>query len=299
MALQTLFLRDFTILDFAYLDPDLGPLGESLYVSVELEGELDQQGFIFDFGPAKKALKALVDKSLDHCLAVPALSPQLRGSAKGFFFGAFAYEAPSEAVVLLDAEKITPSLLEEYLADLSAELLPANVKTVRFQLREEESFSRVPNFRYTHGLRLHEGNCQRLIHGHRNPLEVWVDGKESPHWEIFLAAEWNGIHFAHEETVKNRRELDLPLHRPRPGVSGKAVVEYESPQGFFRAELPAKKIVLLDVEPSIENIARLGAERIRQEGERGEIRVRAYEGLNKGACFTLPKVFSVAPGNIL
>jgi 6-pyruvoyl-tetrahydropterin synthase len=284
MARSTLFLNHFTVLDFAFLAAEEGFQGESLHVSVELQGELDSQGFILDFGVAKKILKALVDESLDHKLVVPN-HPDLKGTAKGFQFRGFQYHAPQEAVVVLESESITIKDLEAYLNALAREKLPKNVEAVRFRLEQEARFFQEPNFRYTHGLRLHEGNCQRLIHGHRNPIEVWLGNDRLTQWEEFLALEWAGAHFAFAPTLRNT-SLDLPLDRRLEKHQGIAEIGYESPQGEFWAEIPASRVILLDQEPSIENIARLGVRRLRESGAPKGIRVVAYEGINKGASFS-------------
>ncbi len=263
-----LFLQNFTVLDFAHLHQQDGLQGESFYVSVELDGSLDHQGFILDFGVAKKILKTLVDETLDHKLLVPALHPDLKGTERGLEFQGILYEAPAEALTLLDATEITPSLLENFLSIEALKVLPENITKARFFLRGDERGG--ARFRYTHGLRLHQGNCQRLFHGHRNPIEVWQEGQRLPHWEEQLARAWDGAHFAYGPTVQNN------------------VVEYESPQGFFHGKLPAGKVIVLPVEPSIENIAEYGAKYLRQEGLKGPFTVVAYEGLNKGASFSLP-----------
>lgn len=284
--MHTLFVKDFTILDTAILHPSRGALGDSFYVSVELSGALDQQGFIFDFGPAKKRLKALVDETLDHKLLVPGFHPELKGTLKGFTFENLEYEAPAESLEILETKEITLSFLENFLNKAALEVLPENVESVRFQLREE-SFGDKANFRYTHGLRLHDGNCQRLIHGHRNPIEVWIEGSRSSHWEQFLAKEWEDVHFAHQDTLSAGAPRKLALGKRDKSLLDSAAISYESPQGYFQANLPASRLVVLDREPSIENIARLGALLVREAGEKRAISVRAYEGLNKGASFSL------------
>lgn len=280
-ALTSLFLRDFSVLDYAFLDPRVGLQGESLFVSAALEGELDAKGFILDFGPAKKILKRLVDERLDHRLITPR-------SATGSSFEwesengeKYSYASPAEAVQNLDSNRVTREALEGFLEQEAKALLPANVKRVRFHLREEPRFVVEANFRYTHGLRLHEGNCQRLFHGHRNPVEVWVDRQRAPLWEGWLAREWHDVHFAHKETILSG---DFQLGRRQPKNPGRAVIAYRSPQGEFRAELPAARVVALETEPSIENIAKLGHELLAAEGLVGHT-VVAYEGLNKGASF--------------
>lgn len=283
---QTLFLRDFTVLDFAFLDELKGLQGESFYVSAELDGELDAQGFVLDFGPAKKILKALVDETLDHRLLIPAQNPLLKGTAKGLKFGGLEYEAPEQAVALLEGTEITLNLIESFLSSEAKGRLPSNVHGIRFSLRQDPRFLKEPNYRYTHGLRLHEGNCQRLLHGHRNPVEVWIDGCRSEKWESFLAEQWDDAHFTYVPTLENAAELDLSLGKRSPYHKGMAVVQYSSPQGRFRATIPASRLVLLEEEPSIENIARLGSRLLQAQGIEN-VRVVAYEGLNKGASFTL------------
>jgi 6-pyruvoyl-tetrahydropterin synthase len=287
---SVLFLRDFTVLDCAVFTPSLGLRGESLYVSAELAGELDEHGFILDFGPAKKWLKRLVDETLDHKLLVPrAHSTCTQEGAKWTLRGAeesFGYTAPETALALIPAQEVTLAALEAFLALVADASKPANLKSVRFSLREDPRFLVEANFRYTHGLRYHEGNCQRLFHGHRNPVEVWRGPARVPELESILAEEWANAHFVEASTLLNRVDLDLPLDQRRPGHPGTGLVEYESAQGRFRGEIPASRLVVLNTEPSIENIARLGWERLRGAGESGPLRVVAYEGLNKGASFS-------------
>lgn len=284
MARSTLFLHRLSVLDFAFLAPGQGFQGESFHVSAELEGELDAQGFILDFGPAKKLLKALVDTAVDHKLVVPS-HPLLSGTAKGFRFENLEYHAPQEAVTVLDAPEVTIEALEKFLEDEIQNQLPANVKRVKFRLEQEGRFFQEPNYRYTHGLRLHEGNCQRLLHGHRNPIEVWLGKDRQSKLEEFLALEWAGAHFTFAPTLLNQNQVDLPLGRRIENHPGLAELGYTSPQGEFWAKFPASRVILLNQEPSIENIARLGWERLVNEGASKEIRVVAYEGINKGSCF--------------
>ncbi len=43
--MTTLFVNRLTVIDFSLLHPDLGLLGESLLVDIELDGSLDHQGW--------------------------------------------------------------------------------------------------------------------------------------------------------------------------------------------------------------------------------------------------------------
>ncbi|RZA03589.1 MAG: hypothetical protein EOP11_15995 [Proteobacteria bacterium] len=287
MPAQTLFLRDFTVLDCALLDPKLGLLGESLYVSAELSGALNEKGFIFDFGPAKKTLKNVIDEVMDHRLVVPSVCASIRRQGVLLEYGeGLSYEAPAEALTIIEGAELSLPALSAYLEAACLAALPKNVSHVKIELRAEPRFQTEANFRYTHGLRLHDGNCQRLFHGHRNPIEVWVDGARDEAQERWLASEWENVHYAHVETVSNLKALDLTLGRRAKAHDGIAEIEYSAPQGRFWGRLPANRLVLMAAEPSIENIARLGLELVREQGVRGALRVVAYEGLNKGASFS-------------
>ena len=287
MPSPTLFLNDFTVLDYAFVGDRGGIFGGSYFVSVELEGDLDEKDFLLDFGPAKKLLKKLVDESFDHKLLVPTGGGKARVVSGGLEIeGGWSYECPREAYELFPDALIDAGVLEYHLGRLAKGLLPPNVKAARFRLSAPERLETGASFRYTHGLRYHEGNCQRLFHGHRNPVEVWVEGQRSPEWEAILAAEWSDAHFVALPTLKNLPELDLPLGRRRARHEGVAKVEYKSAQGVFRAKLPAARVVLVESEPSIEKMAELGATVLRDLGLKGPLRVVAFEGLNKGASFS-------------
>ncbi len=292
MPSPSLFLNDFTVIDFAFVGEEGGVLGESFFVSAELFGELDEKDFLLDFSAAKKTLKALVDDSFDHKLLVPMGSGkakvfegglEIEDSAKGM---AWRYDCPRQAFEVFPDKTIDAEVLAYHLSRLSKAVLPANVAEARFTFRSPSHLEREASFRYTHGLRFHEGNCQRLFHGHRNPVEVWLDGRRAPEWEARLAAEWNHAHFVSVPTLKNLRELDLSLGERSPGHPGMAELGFVSGQGPFSARMPASRLVLVEEEPSIETMAKLAVSRLRKWGLAGAVRVVAYEGLNKGASFS-------------
>ena len=67
-----LFVNDLTVMDFSYLCPRRGMVGESWIVDVMLDGDLNDESMIQDFGKVKKDLKRLIDEYVDHKLLVPA-----------------------------------------------------------------------------------------------------------------------------------------------------------------------------------------------------------------------------------
>ena len=63
---MALFVRRLTHLDVSLWCPDRGLIGASWLVDVELDGELGEDGMLFDFGPARRLLKRAIDERLDH-----------------------------------------------------------------------------------------------------------------------------------------------------------------------------------------------------------------------------------------
>lgn len=291
MASPSLFLNDFTVLDFAFVSAQTGVTGESFYVSAELFGDTDEKDFILDFSQAKKTLKALIDEAFDHRLLVPMGAGVVNLSGGRMRINpedgsSWEYDCPREAFELFPDAEISAEALQFHLARIAMAKLPANVKEARFTLTSSPRFSTEANFRYTHGLRFHDGNCQRLFHGHRNPVEVWVNGARAAEWEKKIAAEWHDAHFVSLPTLANRTSLDLPLGVRQLQHPGMAEVMYSSAQGMFRASLPASRVILVANEPSIETMSVLAADTLKRMGLGGEFKVVAYEGLNKGAAFS-------------
>ncbi len=274
----TLFVENVTIIDYAYLRPDVRIAGDSLILTVELRGELDHNGFIVDFGKLKPMVKQLVDSELDHRLLLPDRDRELIVEEIGgrviVRYGTLTYEAPPLAIARLDAIAITHDTISQRIQQLVAPHLSPNVSALRCHLARDARAEQQASFAYTHGLRHHDGNCQRLLHGHRGVFVVIWDGIRDPELEGTLIQRFDGAHFASARDV-----------------SGDAVA-YRAAQGDFTALLPAGRIVSMAVEPTIENIAQFAFEElVRGQGlDARRLMVRAYEGPNKGAMFSVPSV---------
>src|SRR5579859_1302243 len=127
-----LFVEQLTVIDCAYLDARRGLVGESWIVDVELDGDLDDQSMLLDFGEVKKRLKRALDGSVDHTLIVPGRQPRLalqRSMARiGLEFraetGVIEHQAPPQALTLLDAEQVDGTSLAAHLQPILAREVP-------------------------------------------------------------------------------------------------------------------------------------------------------------------------------
>ncbi|MGO0308381.1 6-carboxytetrahydropterin synthase [Endozoicomonas acroporae] len=278
--MQALFVNQLTTLDFSYLCPTRGLVGETWLVDVVLGGELDHQGMVFDFGHVKKQVKALLDSLSDHRLLVPLNAEatsithnkdQLVVSFKSRR-GVITCSAPAQAVLLVDAEAITPELLTPFLEDAIQQELPDNVTRVELRLYPEEIGGAY--YHYSHGLKKHDGDCQRIAHGHRSQIRVFVDEQRDQALEAWWAAKWRDIYVATKEDLKDSfTDNNLDHYR----------FSYTAKQGYFELSLPSAHCYIIDTDSTVELLASHIARSLAERKPGKTIRVVAFEGLNKGA----------------
>ena len=178
--------------------------------------------------------------------------------------------------------------------------MPANIINIKLNLEEEIIPSDKYIFHYTHGLKDHYGNCQRLFHGHRNTVDIYVNGLLCPESERELTQTIlsNHVHFCFWENVTNQDEIikacqtSLPegLYSEVPQVH----ISYKASQGQFNGSLPGSTVYFLQEESTVENLAIHFAKKMkhlqesqRPRNKRKQITVHAYEGIGKGAQVTL------------
>jgi len=275
--MSCLFVDQLTVIDCAYLDASRGLVGESWIVDLELEGDLDAQSMVLDFGAVKKRLKRLIDGSVDHSLLVPQRSPALdlhRGDVRSELafrcesFGVIEHKAPATAVSLLDSEQVNADAVVAYLQPLLAAEVPPNVGAVRLRLRAETHADAY--YHYTHGLKKHDGHCQRIAHGHRSRLQICVNGSRDEAIEHRWAERWRDIYLATTEDLLERH-------------AGRLRFGYTSAEGQFELALPESRCDLLTSDTTVECIAEHLARETAQTLPGRRIDVRAYEGVMKGA----------------
>lgn len=274
-----LFVNHLTVADFAYLDGARGLVGESWIVDIELEGDLDDQSMVLDFGAVKKRLKRAIDDSIDHTLLVPMQADGLQwqsrdGSVRLLFpsaLGAIEHVGPPCAVSALNCAEITPESVVATLNEALMPLMPPSVHALRLHLRQEAINGAY--YQYVHGLRKHDGACQRIAHGHRSRLEIETDGKRRADLEDEIALAWTDIYLGVHDDIAAR-------------ANGRIRFAYDAPEGHFELALPEHCVDVLDRDSTVECIATVLHGRLRARGDipaDATLRVRAFEGVNKGA----------------
>lgn len=276
----TLFYKALTVLDAATLDPLQGLMGQSWYVDVALTGSTDDESVVADFSKIKNKIKKIIDDQIDHRLILEgALVNEIEQNGRlDFSFGSntsyrIQYQAPMEAYCLLPYGYDEKSL-ETYMATVIKNEMPENIKQVEVTLRSE-NFPEM--FHYTHGLKQHYGNCQRLFHGHKNTIEIWKNGSRELQWEKELVQQVfrGNIHFAFAENMITK--TDKP--------DGMLELEYTSSQGKYWSLIPANQVFIMPCETTVENIASFFAQWVKEKWGKpsDKVMVVAYEGIGKGA----------------
>jgi 6-pyruvoyl-tetrahydropterin synthase len=279
--MSRLFVDNLTVLDFSYFHPTRGVVGESWIVDVELDGELNEEGMVFDFGHVKKLLKAALDSGMDHTLVLPAKLPGLTleisknsESLKAEYHTKggdlrFRYSSPREAVYLIETDAITIDNVRPTLEAHLNTLVPDNVSRVVLRLRSEAIDGSY--YHYSHGLKKHQGDCQRLCHGHRSRVEIFRNDRRDSEVEREWAERFQDIYLITDEDIIANTATDL-TH-----------VGYDAEQGRFDVWLPSARTEVLSTDTTVELIAAYMAKHLEAEYPDDRWRVRAYEGVMKGA----------------
>lgn len=275
-----LFVDDLTHVDFSYLDAQRGLLGESWIVRLELDGSLNEEGMICDFGIVKKRVKQWFDEGIDHALAVPRGLPGLSISERADQIdliwkdaegNPFRCSGPAQAFALIDVEAITPESVAFWCESRLKALFPDEVRGLKLTFLTESIDSAY--YHYSHGLQKHRGNCQRIAHGHRSRIEIITDGERNTELERYWAETFRDIY------IGTREHLVAEMQ----GISRFA---YQAPQGDFELSLRSDRVYLIDTESTVEQIAQHIAEQSGVRYPDKRIEVRAFEGVGKGAIAT-------------
>ncbi len=296
----SLFYDHVTVLDYAYLDDHRGPVGNSLIVDVEFIGKTDHEGILYDFSYAKKKVKEIIDRDCDHRLVVPKGLLKTKGNYSelnytfGFNNDALNYKAPNQAFCEIPHSYVSYENLKSYLEEVILKEMPKNVLAIKLKFREEVNADNNVYFHYTHGLKDHYGNCQRLIHGHRSTLKVLINGVRSAAAEEDLCFNYfsQNIHFVFWENVVNKDEIMKAMKEKKvvgrlDNVSS-VHLKYKGNQGNFEMTIPAFCCYILQVETTVENLAIHFGHLVKSKlNKNDQVQAFGYEGIAKGAISTL------------
>jgi 6-pyruvoyl-tetrahydropterin synthase len=276
-----LFVNRLTVIDASLLHPELGLLGESWLVDIELEGALDEQGMVLDFAEVKKQVKQIIDDRFDHRLLIPGEYhrchvEQSEQACEVRFQTRSGEEillrAPASSIRTIAAERVGTESLTAAITETLQPLLPANVRRVGLHLHREQIDGAW--YRYSHGLKQHAGNCQRITHGHRSRLHIIENGQRNRTLEQQWADRWRDIYLASRSDLRETFSRD-GIEYCRFG--------YSASQGVFELTLPRSRCRLLEGDTTVENLAQYIADTLHREHPGSSFRVLAFEGVDKGA----------------
>ncbi len=277
-----LFVDDLTNVDFSFLDASRGLIGETWLANIQLDGQLDDQGMVCDFGTVKKVIRNWLDTELDHRLAVPARSPNIQITDAGDFLEIYwkfgekneflQMRSPRNAIALVDATVINQKTVSAWCVSQLIKLFPKSIAKLELKFTCEDIQGAF--YHYSHGLKKHLGNCQRIAHGHRSRIDIWENDEKASSLEAHWAERWRDIYLGTNADI-----FAKPIHDMQPYYH----FAYQSQQGKFELTLPQRCCYLIDTDTTVELIAHHLATTIKAERPTSTIRVKAFEGVRKGA----------------
>ncbi|WP_199251904.1 6-pyruvoyl trahydropterin synthase family protein [Aeromonas veronii] len=285
-----LFVRDLTVIDSSYLCERRGMVGESWLVDIEMSGELNEMSMLLDFGRVKKLIKSIIDEEVDHKLLVPTECPlihveTLDGDESTVDLlrpgRSIHLRCPSQGFAFIPAPQVDKESVTRYLLAVLAKRLPGNIKDLSLTLRQEALTGAF--YHYSHGLKKHDGNCQRIAHGHRSPIEIHIDGERDQELELNWAERWGDIYLGTEEDKVALTELALSPRANAQLGEHHCGFKYMAPQGLFQLAIPSAEVEMIDTDTTVELLACYIAREVKKMVGDKFVKIVAYEGVGKGA----------------
>jgi 6-pyruvoyl-tetrahydropterin synthase len=286
-----LFVRDLTVIDATYLDEQRGFVGESYIVDVTLTGVLNEESMVLDFSLVKKQIKAIIDAEVDHKLLVPHASSNCfvtiepKRTQVDYKLSDNSYiqlKCPNEAYCMLESEVVSAKVIETYLEHIILLQLPENVVELDITLRAENIDT--PFYHYTHGLKKHKGNCQRIAHGHRSKLDIFINDEFNHSLVQDWANRWKDIYLVSQDDIIEKGDLSFIV---KSNNLDKVCSAYHAPQGYFELLMPAHRCDVLPRDTTVEELADYICEQTKKRVGDDNVVVYAYEGVGKGAISEL------------
>lgn len=288
---MNLFVKALTVIDASYLCETRGMVGESWILDISLSGALNEMSMVLDFGQVKKQIKHLVDQYVDHRLIVPMRNAAIHyePSDSGYLTldlmrgeKSIHLCCPEEAYCLIDSNAVTVETVTKHLYQLLKSHLPDNIRGIEITLRHENIDGAF--YHYSHGLKKHDGNCQRIAHGHRSPIELIVNGKRDHQRESAFARRWKDIYLGSVEDQVSVEMLTLNKRAIKITDDSHFGFCYTAPQGKFELAIAKCETELINSDTTIELLANYIADEVQKSMSSVQtLKVVAYEGVGKGA----------------
>lgn len=237
---------------------------------------------------SQKQIKAIIDAQVDHKLLVPIkadncdIEQQQLRTQVDFKLTDNTYiqlKCPHQAYCLLDVTSISIEAIEDYLQEIILKQLPENICGLEVHLHAENIAT--PYYHYTHGLKKHGGNCQRIAHGHRSKIDIFVEGIYSPTLVEKWALRWQDIYLLSQEDKIDVSDLSFMLKDKTTNYIASA---YHAQQGYFELLIAASRVDILPKDTTVEELAVFICGQIKkQQCDNTQVTVYAYEGIGKGA----------------
>lgn len=307
-----MFFSQLSVIDGAFIDHKGWIIGESYNPAVRLYGALTAgERVIADFSSCKKHLKEIFDhrdNGLDHKLwighesnvvveNVGACSPSGdKYEAVQVLTPHISMQVPMDGIRRVRANAFSPEAqnVADWLASyVLGELRHRGEYKGAYEDLDRVEFSRMispelpyetkrkpTEFKYTHGLaRSTSWGCNLIAHGHRSYIQLrGLNGTTSPELE---ALEQKMADYLDNKYLANQEHITM--------LGSKTLIRYTSAmRGVMTLDLLSEyansQLVILDDEPTIENIASFLAETFAKDLEDAAV-VGMYvsEGSNKGA----------------
>lgn len=303
MKTSTMFLRDITCLDHAFIEKDGSIVGGSYHVDVEVEGIIDEaEQVVVDFSSIKKTLKALIDDKVfgydhklwvipgysDYTLKLNEVSEIVETPAMTLGHSIYSVREFKNAFSGSLKETIEKEL-QVHLFNNLRHSVGEFIHSVRVKINEEAT-GRHPNhvpFRYVHGLKNSSSfGCQSLSHGHLSFVEWTHTDQFKP--DCFSCQ--SGVQHLMQAISYLDNAILVKRENIRAWEGNLLTIGYESERGEFWAEYNTErcKVVVMDCETTIENITNWFAEHFKGALEMAHVdSLFISEGLSKGATIRL------------
>jgi len=286
-----LFVNDLTVIDFSYLCTQRGIVGESWIVDVLLTGDLNTESMVLDFGIVKKQIKAIIDDEVDHKLVLPIQNKQLTVTSSTYHEnhqwvdfvserGSYYLQSPTCAFASIASKTIDIESITKHLQQVISKQLPSNVIDLQLTLRPEQLAG--DYYHYTHGLKKHQGNCQRIAHGHRSPIHLYKNGQRDIQLEQQWCLRWQDIYLATHSDAISAQQSQVST-TGKIALTDHQCFAYEAPQGRFDIAVPEQVLEIVDCDSTVELLADYILRQLQQQYPHDELRVVAFEGVGKGA----------------